>query len=447
MFMVVRLAARNLAQSPRRTGLLATALSLVSLLLVVLLTLAQGMSDTLVDAATLLSSGHVNVAGFYKVKPSSWTPLVTHAQALRKLVADNTTGVDYILDRGRGWAKVVSETQSLQVVLAGIDAREEGRLLHHLRGAQQSDYLDNGRAEVLGHLSSLNEPQALLLFAGQARRLGVDIGDMVTLTAEMPGGQTNTAEGKVAFIAQDLGFLSNFTLFVPKQIIWQLGQFSQDTTGSVMVYLKDPQRATQVMQHLRGVLSKAGFTLMDHLPQPYFTKFEMVGGEDWTGQKIDLTTWEDEMGLMRWSLSALQSISFLLVSILLAMIAVGITNSMFIAVRERTQEIGTLRAIGMGKGPLAALFVLEALLLGAGATTVGACLGALLAYSVDAAAVPITLHALRVILMSNQLHLAVRATQVVSAILTITGVTALAAVWPALQAAKLQPMTAINRLG
>ena len=35
---------------------------------------------------------------------------------------------------------------------------------------------------------------------------------------------------------------------------------------------------------------------------------------------------------------------------LLVIIAVGIMNTLWIAIRERTREIGTLRAIGMQRG-------------------------------------------------------------------------------------------------
>ena len=52
-------------------------------------------------------------------------------------------------------------------------------------------------------------------------------------------------------------------------------------------------------------------------------------------------------------------------------ILVGVMNSMWMAIRERTQEIGTLRAIGMGRGGVLSMFVIEASLLSFGATIAG----------------------------------------------------------------------------
>ncbi|RYF04848.1 MAG: ABC transporter permease, partial [Deltaproteobacteria bacterium] len=62
MLIYLQMAIRNLLQARRRTTLLGVALALVSMLLVILLTLSQGLADTMIGASTLLTSGHINVA-------------------------------------------------------------------------------------------------------------------------------------------------------------------------------------------------------------------------------------------------------------------------------------------------------------------------------------------------------------------------------------------------
>ena len=127
------IAARNLLQARRRTLLLSLALGLVSLFLVLLMTLSQGMTDTMLRSATLLVSGHVNVAGFYKSKPADSAPLITHTSEIRRIVQESTPDIDFMVDRHRGWANVISETGSLTTGLAGIDIHEEGRLLDSIQ--------------------------------------------------------------------------------------------------------------------------------------------------------------------------------------------------------------------------------------------------------------------------------------------------------------------------
>ena len=153
--------------------------------------------------------------------------------------------------------------------------------------------------------------------------------------------------------------MTNWRLFVPKQTILELYQLKADTTGAVMVYLKDVERAPEVMLLLRDVLEEAGYDLMAHEPQPFFMKMERVSGEDWTGQKLDLTIWRDEVSYLMWIIKGLDTISFILVTILLLIIGVGIMNTMWISVRERTGEVGTLRAIGMSRRSVLWLFLTD----------------------------------------------------------------------------------------
>ncbi|MBC7793709.1 MAG: ABC transporter permease [Clostridia bacterium] len=447
MRIYVIIALRNLLQAKRRTALLSAALVSVTALLVLLTALAGGMSDTMVRTATILMSGHVNVAGFFKAKQADAFPIVTRRDDLRQIVEDNVEGVDYVVDRVRGFARIVSESESIQAALAGIDLTREKALATRLQLAKQSEYRDGGRDEVVGDIQGLSKPNTLMLFAAQAKRLDVDVGDSLTIAAQTTGGVTNTAEVRLVAVAQDIGMMSNFSVFTPGQVVRDVYQMTPDTTGSIMVYLRDQHRSAKVMGQLYRVLEDKGFAMRDHLAQPFFMKLQTVSSEYWTGQQIDLTTWEDEMALLRWTLTALEMVSTILVSVLVVIIAIGIMNAMWIAVRERTQEIGTLRAIGMQKRSVLAMFVTEALVLGLCATTVGGLLGALASVLIDAARWHIPIAALRAILMSDVLHLSVAPLAVLAAVLVFTVVAVLAALWPATRAARMQPVTAIHHAG
>jgi ABC-type lipoprotein release transport system permease subunit len=65
--MLFRIAFLSLWQHRRRTGVLMTAIGLVTALMIFLLGVGEGMNRALVEASTTLMSGHVNVAGFFKV--------------------------------------------------------------------------------------------------------------------------------------------------------------------------------------------------------------------------------------------------------------------------------------------------------------------------------------------------------------------------------------------
>ena len=71
------IAFRSLVQHRRRTLFLGTAIAAVTALLVLLNGLSTGMRETMIDTATTLSTGHVNVGGFFKVTAGQAAPVVT----------------------------------------------------------------------------------------------------------------------------------------------------------------------------------------------------------------------------------------------------------------------------------------------------------------------------------------------------------------------------------
>lgn len=447
MGLYLTIAIRNLLQARRRTALLATALCGVTLLLVVLLSLSSGLTETMIRSATAVSSGHVNVAGFTKNKTADAWPVLTGIEAIRKQVVNLVPEADLLVVRDRAWAKLVSEKHSLYVSPTGVDVVREDRLRKALVLAKESEYKKGGRDQVFGDLSRLTEPHTAVIFAGQARRLDVGVGDDLTITAPTGAGRTNTLDVRIVAVVKDFGFLSNWVTFLPRKDVQDLYQYGPDTGGVIQIYLDDPRQAEAVMGRLREGLKAHGHALMDHEPAPFFFKFERVAGEDWTGQKLDLTIWSDEVSFLKWIVTALDALSFVLVGILMIIIAVGITDSMWIAVRERTREVGTVRAIGMTRRQVLTLFVVEALLLGLMGTLAGGLLGAGLCIGLDRAQIHVASEAVQTLLLSDVLNLHVTPVNVAKAVGVFTLLTGLAALGPAVRAARMQPVTAIHHAG
>jgi len=433
-------------QARRRTALLSVAIGLVTMLLVLMQSLAAGIEDSMVDAATTVSAGHVNVAGFWKATPTQAAPFITDKARIGAIVEANTPGLDYVVPRHRGWGKVVSDQDSVYAGLSGIEAKVEDHFFDTVRLAKESEYVDGGRDEIVGDPRDLANPHTIMMFAGQAKRLRVRVGDSVTLVAENPSGQWNTIDATVVAVARDMGFLTSWSMFVPTADVCELYAIGDNTTGAFWIYLKDVDDAPDVMKHLREVLAGEGYEIMDHHAAPFFMKFDQVAGEDWIGTRLDLTTWDDEVSFLTWVLTAFHTITWLLVLILVAIVAVGITNTMWNSVRDRTGEIGTMRAIGMREGRVMWMILFEAVMLGGVATAAGAVLGSLVALGVDAAQVPITIEAVRAILLSDTLRLSVRPLAAVESVVMLTFFVGLAAIWPARRAAALRPITAIQHV-
>lgn len=430
----LQIAVRNLARHRRRNLLLGGALAAVTGLLVLLSSLTAGVEQAMMVSATTLLTGHVNVGGFFKVTSGSAAPLVSEAPRVIERVRALVPELDYVASRGRGWAKAVSESASMDLVLGGVDVAHEPGFSRVIR-------------PVEGRLEDLAQPNTVLLFQGQADRLKVKVNDVVTLSAPTARGVNNTADVRVAVIARNVGLLSAFSAFIQADTLRRLYGLSPTTTGAVHLYLRHPEDAPGVASRLRAALAADGWRMMDPEPQPYWIKLmQKVPSEDWTGQKLDVTTWEDEMGQFKQFIFGLRALTGLLVFVLMAVVVIGILNTLAIAVRERTREIGTLRAIGMQRRKVLWLFVLETALLGLAGATGGAVLAALLAGLLDRIGIGIP-ESMQVFLMQEKLSFLLRPGAVAGEVLFLAAVTVAASVLPARRAARLKPITAMHHVG
>ena len=427
------IAIRNLIQHSKRSFLLGGAIAGVTGLLVFLLCLSSGIHATMLESATTLSTGHLNVGGFYKITAGQSAPLITHYDKLVEIVRKTLPDLDFIAPRGRGWAKMVSENGSMQVAIAGINIAHEPGFKRVVKIAD-------------GSLDELTKPGTALIFQEQAKKLDVKVGDNVVISSQTARGTNNTVDLRIGAIAQDIGFMSAWNIFIPDVSLQGLYQLNNDSTGALHLYLKDLNRIPEDMDLLRKAFTTAGYIVMDREAAPFWQKFAGVNREDWTGQKLDLTTWEEEVSFLRWTITAIDGLMYVLIVVLLIIIGIGIMNSMWIAIRERTREIGTLRAIGMQRRRVLVMFVIEAFTLGALGAIAGACLGLAGAGLLNALALPVP-KAAQMFLMSNTFTLAFQSGHILAGIGVIIGCTTAISVIPSIHAARLKPVTAMQHIG
>jgi ABC-type lipoprotein release transport system permease subunit len=433
MVQLFLMAYRNLLQHTRRTLLLGGAICGVTALLVFLLCLAEGIHRTMLTSATTLSTGHINVAGFYKVTAGQSAPVITGYQKLAEIVRKTLPDLDFVVARGRGWAKLVSDTGAVQAAIGGINITSEARFREVIK-------------VVHGKIDDLAQPGTILIFEEQAKKLDVDVGDTVVISSETSRGINNTIDVRVVAIAEDMGIMTSWNVFIPDDSVRELEQLNTDTTGALHVHLKDVRKIPEAMDILRKTFEGQGYILMDREAAPFWQKFDSVNREDWKGQKLDLTTWEEEVSFFKWILAAIDGLTFVLIAILIVIISIGIMNSVWIAIRERTREIGTLRAIGMRRWRVLIMFLVETFTLALVATTCGALLGIAFSAMINAAHLPIPEGA-QWFLMSNTLTLSLAWDRILIGVGLITLSTTLIATLPSLHAARLKPITAMQHHG
>lgn len=439
MIRYLQIAGRNLWQHRLRTSLVALAIALVTAVFVLLTAVSNGTQETMITTSTTLMTGHINVAGFFKVTPGQGAPVVTNYKKLREVVTKEVPEISHIVERGRGWARLISDTGSMQVGLAGIDIDTE-------KGFENTLNLASGDLKQMAH------GDVILLFEKQATKLGVKVGDSLTLSAPTPRGTNNTLDVTLVAIAKDMGLMSQFSIFMSNSGLRKLYQLNEDTTGALQLYLKgieptDKVALGAVRERLGKALEKNNYVLLNNnKPVPFWMKFEDVNRESWTGQKLDLTLWTDEASFLDMFVKMISILFGAVIFLLVVIVSIGIFAVMWVAVRERTREIGTLRAIGMQRFSVMTMFQVEGIILGVVGTLAGAALGLMIASGLNAAHIPLV-EGMQLFLFSDHLILVPTASLVIAGVILITVVIGLASIIPSFLASLKKPVEAMSHSG
>jgi ABC-type lipoprotein release transport system permease subunit len=140
---------------------------------------------------------------------------------------------------------------------------------------------------------------------------------------------------------------------------------------------------------------------------------------------------------------ALNMVGFIAVMILFFIILVGVGNTLRMTIRERTREIGTIRAIGMKQKDVRRLFTWETTLLAFFASVGGVALGLIVIFLLGM----ITFKNpgdFSVLMVNKQIHFMPTFVSILNSILTIVGLTFLTSYFPARRAAKMLPTDALR---
>ena len=106
------------------------------------------------------------------------------------------------------------------------------------------------------------------------------------------------------------------------------------------------------------------WTLLDrtYTTDDYVKKYRDIGRETLKGTFVDVSTmYETASDILKLE-GVLKLVTLSAVLVLFFIILLGVVNTLRMTIRERTREIGTVRAIGMQKNDVRDMFILETFL-------------------------------------------------------------------------------------
>jgi len=282
---------------------------------------------------------------------------------------------------------------------------------------------EGDRRKIVETMMNIKAEQGRLLKDGDARKVllgnsfaeedvfgkGIKAGDSVLL---------NNIKYEVVGIMEKKGsFLFDYAVLINEETLLQ--DFGDDGSVNIIgVKVRDPNGIDKVKADVERLLRKE--------------RDVKEGEEDFIVESPQKT-----LETLNSSLFAVQLFVYIIAGISLIVGGIGIMNTMYTAVIERTKEIGIMKSIGAKNSTIFGIFAIESGLLGMVGGIIGIILGLIFAYGLAAAG--------RVALGVDliQAHVSIALIFMSLAFSFIVGL--VAGVLPAYQASKLQPVEALRQ--
>jgi ABC-type lipoprotein release transport system permease subunit len=187
---------------------------------------------------------------------------------------------------------------------------------------------------------------------------------------------------------------------------------------NIAVILKDPERIAQGLAAIQAKLA----------------------GSDLSLQAVD---WQQASGIVGQLILVLKFVLFLSIFIIFLVALVIINNAMVMATVERVTEIGTMRAIGAQRPWVIGLFLIETVVLGTVAGTLGALAAAMFVGYLGIVGIPAPMDAFVLLFAGPRLYPLCGADNFAFGVISVMVISVLSALYPAFLAARVQPVVAM----
>jgi len=432
-----RIAARNLLRQKKRTILLAGAIAFGIMIVTLINGFAGSFIQNVSENFAYLMGGHVFVSG------SEYTPSGKRISVIR----DDSVIMKALEDSGQKWASIAKTSQATASLIF------EGKSVsQNLTGIDitHSEMLKERLVLVKGSWEDASQPDAIIISQSVANKLNVLPGDKVVAQLQTVTGQNNVGEFRVAAISVDSSIIGSRMTYVQLEYLNSLIGLGKGEYMSLGIMLDRLDLSDGFATSLFTSMKGNGIQLFDRNAKqeststtPFQAMISEQNSETWSGTKYRVYTIDDVLSQARQIVVALDTASVAILIVLFAIVMIGISNTFRMSMYERIREIGTMRAVGVQRGEIRAMFLYEALFLALAGAIAGIVLalvvmGILGLFSFDPQS------AIFLILKRGHLSFYLPPLRAIGNIAIIAVLTLVAVYAPANAAAKLAPAEALR---
>ncbi|WP_417346835.1 ABC transporter permease [Ferrimonas sp.] len=407
--MLIKMAWRNLWRNPLRTGILLATMVFGLTGVITLMGFLTGMYANMIDNAIAWQTSHLQVQRTgYRDNPEIDQTIVTPEPILNALRQDPTVAAASARFLTQGM--VASARSTRGVLIRGVAPDDEAQVTpvaDHLTEGQWLD--DGGRNPVV-------------VSQRTADRLKLRLGSKVVITFTDASGEVTGAAFRVRGLFQTPSSqFDDNNLYVRRGDLQDLAGL--DGVHEIAVRLTESDfRDPRDLDALRHEI--------ESMSAP--------------GNSID--AWGEIQPMLASILSQSGVSNGIILGVYVTAMGLGIINIMLMSVFERTREFGMLMAIGMPKGQVFLLILLETTLLGGFGGLLGVALSALLMMILAHTGINLQLMAdgLAAFGVDTLLYPRVETVEYLTVFITVALTAMLAALYPARQILRKQPVDAMS---
>lgn len=405
MLQAFKLAFRNLGRNKSRSLLSALAVSIGMALLLLMVSVLEGEMSGALQNTIRLQSGHLQIrpASYEENKISlKWEDLIENPEQLVEKLK-SLPQITVATPRLTASAILTAGDESKGVQLLGIEPDS----------AANQPFRDG---MLSGEFINADDREGILIGNTLSEKLNLKVNDKVNLLVTTSNGDVNeqlfTIRG--IFTTRTPGY-DESTVFMPLTKA-QAITATESHASTIFVLLQNSDQADAVAKALQS-------------------------------NNYKILTWREQNQFVVQFEDYANAFFIIIYLIVLGITATVVTNTLVMAVFERTREIGILSAIGMKGRGIMAQFLAEAALLATGGVIGGLIIGGAAVAYFTVYGIYIGDYGLTGVLFEDHIYAHLTLANTINLAIVTYIITLIASLYPARLAARLEPVEALHGLG
>jgi putative ABC transport system permease protein len=416
MKFLINIAFKNLFRNKLRTGVSILAVAFAVMVIVFARGLLDGMIDSTYSLYVHYDTGHIKIIDEeyqqkQKLLSLNYTVNGLENKSLSEMQKDliELEGIEMIVPRLKFGAAVSTDEELVRMLSWGVDGEKELAFTNIEREISEGRMVEAGKRELLIGSVLLDKIN---------KKVGERVTMVYTTAFSSFQGATFDIVGK---IESNLPLLNEDVVFMPLDTAQDL-LYLEDEVTELLLVTEDRNLAADYLPGVKNYIQQNG------------------------GNQYLVQSWREGSSFIQ--LLEMSEIIYNFIYVFLVLLAsIVVINTMVMIVKERTQEIGMMSALGLKGHEILRLFILEGTAIAVIGSFIGAISGGVLTYYLSGVGFDYSAAFEEVdVLMNPIIYPTFKFEHMLMAFLLGVVVTTLTSIIPARRAAKLNPTEALREI-